>query len=218
MTEKLATLGMVYVPFLFALCFHEFAHGWMAKRLGDPTAEMMGRLNMNPMSHIDWIGTVILPIAAILFPMGIFFGWAKPVPYNRNNLENPKSGEFWIAAAGPLSNVLLAIVATVLLGLSPLFGEAALGPARPFFTFFIQINLFLAVFNLIPIHPLDGGKVLARFIPDELNRKLEMNQQMLSIILLILILSGGIRFLAVPVFWAQDQLMGVAQIIAQSVL
>lgn len=210
---------MIYVPFLFALCFHEFAHAWVAKRLGDPTADMMGRLNMNPMSHIDWIGTVILPLAAIHLQLGIFFGWAKPVPYNRNNLENPKVGEFWIAAAGPLSNILLAVVASILYGLIPLFGESALaGPAQPFFGSFILINLFLAIFNLIPIHPLDGGKVLARFISDDMNRKLEMNQQMLSIILLILIISGGLRFLAIPVYWAQGLLVGLSQFITQSLI
>ena len=105
-------LALFYVPFLFALCFHEFAHGQVAKWRGDNTAERLGRLTMNPLAHMDLIGTFLLPVGAIVFGIPIFFGWAKPVPVDSRNLKNVRSDMFWIALAGPLSNVLLAIIAT----------------------------------------------------------------------------------------------------------
>lgn len=191
---------MFFVPFLFALCFHEYAHGWVAKLRGDNTAQMMGRLTMNPISHMDMVGTVILPLISIIFPTGIFFGWAKPVPVNERNLKNPRTDMFWIALAGPLSNILLAIVAAIALRFSveALAGTNYAGPVTELLKAFITVNLFLAVFNIIPLHPLDGGKVLARFLPENINRKLEENEQITSMLLLMIILFGGIRFL-VPV-------------------
>lgn len=194
---------MFFVPFLFALCFHEYAHGWVARRRGDNTAEMMGRLTMNPVAHMDMVGTVILPMISILFPTGIFFGWAKPVPVNERNLKNPRVDMFWIALAGPLSNILLAIVAALVLKFSAglLVGTTYMSPVMELMKAFITVNLFLAVFNIIPLHPLDGGKVLARFLPENINRKLEENEAMTSMILLMIILFGGIKFL-VPVVQA----------------
>src|ERR1019366_619208 len=103
-------LGMNFVPFLFALCFHEFAHGLVAKLRGDNTAERMGRLTLNPMAHADPIGTWILPISAIIFQSGLMFGWPKPVPVDSRNLKSPRKDMFWIALAGPGSNVFLALV------------------------------------------------------------------------------------------------------------
>ena len=201
-----------FVPFLFALCFHEFAHGWVARLRGDNTAEMMGRLTMNPMAHADLIGTVIFPITAMVAAVnGVrlpLFGWAKPVPVNERNLKSPKADMFWIAAAGPLSNLLLAFVAAVGLGAYMNYAEGAqldmaggAGEIREVVFTFIGINVFLAVFNMIPIHPLDGGKVLARFLPDRINDKLEEMQQQLSFLLLILFVSGASRFIAYPAQW-----------------
>src|SRR3989344_1655396 len=110
-----AKLGMFFVPFLFALCFHEFAHGMVAKWKGDNTAQLAGRLTMNPLAHADPLGTWILPIAAIVLSSPFFFGWARPVPVNERNLRRPKQEMFWVAIAGPLSNLFLAAVGTVLL-------------------------------------------------------------------------------------------------------
>lgn len=195
-----ARVGLVYVPLLFSLCFHEYAHGWVAKRRGDLTAQMMGRLSMNPMVHADTIGTFILPIAMLIFG-GPIFGWAKPVPVNEFNLKKPKYDMFWIALAGPMSNIILGFIGTIIMvlmdthfnGLS--FSRAALS----FFAVFIQLNLFLAVFNLIPLHPLDGGKILARFLPDELNQKLEAHQSASSLILLALFMTGALSMLFKPI-------------------
>lgn len=207
-----AKIGVYYVPFLFALCFHEYAHGWVARRRGDNTAEMMGRLTLNPTSHMDIIGTVVLPLAAIIFSSPIFFGWAKPVPVNPRNLKNPRVDMFWIALAGPLSNILLAVLGAVSIGAVAKYGvhwSMATGAIEVLKTFIVT-NLFLAVFNIIPLHPLDGGKVLARFLPAGLNHKLESNEQVTSMVLMVLVLSGALRILAIPVFWGYQQLLSLS--------
>lgn len=212
-----AKLGLYFVPFLFALCFHEFAHGLVAKWKGDRTAELSGRLSMNPMVHADMLGTFILPIGAIVLGVPFFFGWAKPVPVNSRNLSNPKWDMFWISIAGPLSNVFLALVATVALGVAIAYMNAP-GSSAAFvelLTIFVRINLFLAVFNLIPIHPLDGGKVIEPFLPFHWNRWLEENQGMLNIGLLMVIFLGG-SIVAAPVGWVAGQLFYVSKLIGYS--
>lgn len=216
MNNDLLAIGtraaVIFVPFLFALCFHEYAHGWVAKLRGDNTAQMMGRLTMNPLAHMDFLGTFILPMLAILFPGGFFFGWAKPVPVNERNLKNPRVDMFWIALAGPMSNVILALVATLLMWILKNFLVTAsfYSPAIQILDIFVNINLFLAIFNAIPLHPLDGGKILARFLPAELNNKLEENQHITSMILLVVIFMGAFRFLALPVEAFQNLLRTLA--------
>ena len=138
---------IVLIPFLLALSFHEYAHGWVANKLGDPTAKLMGRLTLNPFAHADPIGTFILPILAISTG-GPFFGWAKPVPVNARNLKNEKVGMFWVALAGPASNILLAFLGTVVLALAiKFFPSAELTKATAEVAkFFVLINLSLAFF------------------------------------------------------------------------
>lgn len=205
--ELLAKLGVQFVPFLFALCFHEYAHGYIAKKKGDNTAELMGRLTMNPFAHADLIGTFILPLAGILAGIGgmngghgFIFGWAKPVPVNGRNLSHPKEDMFWIALAGPLSNLLLAAIATLgfVVASVTLQSASILSTTQALLGNFIVINVLLCVFNMIPLHPLDGGKVLARFIPHNWNRVLEENQATLQIALIMIFVAGGFSLLRAP--------------------
>ncbi len=207
-----AKIGVYFIPFLFALCFHEYAHGWVARRRGDNTAEMMGRLSMNPLVHMDLVGTFILPIMSIVLATPIFFGWAKPVPVNVRNLKNPRVDMFWIALAGPLSNILLAVIGAILIGFvakyfySMEYAKAVVEILKTF----IVTNLFLAIFNILPLHPLDGGKVLARFLPAHVNLKLEQNEHVTSMVLLGLVLTGALRLLAIPVFWSANHLLAMS--------
>ncbi len=209
--QKIAELALFMVPFLFSLSFHEFAHGWVASKKGDNTAEMLGRLSLNPFVHADPIGTFIFPTLGFLFGWPLF-GWAKPVPVNGRNLKNYRSDMFWIAAAGPLSNVLLAIVGVFGLIFFYKYGQGLsyATPLNKMFSMFVTLNLFLAVFNLIPMHPLDGGKILARFLPEKANEFLENNQMIFSYILIILAFTGGLAILAYPVTWMSRFLINIA--------
>lgn len=202
-------LALFFVPFLFALCFHEFAHGLVAKWRGDNTAEQLGRLTMNPFAHADPIGTFLLPISSIVFGIPLFFGWAKPVPVNARNLKNVRTDMFWIALAGPLSNVLLALVGTFVLFvlIRTSFMANYISSIVALFQMFILTNLFLAIFNIIPLHPLDGGKVIARFLPASINYKLEQNEHVSSMILMGLLIVGALSFLRIPVFYIFNHLM-----------
>lgn len=199
--DKIILAILFFIPFLFSLCFHEYAHGWMARRKGDRTAEMMGRLTLNPMAHIDWLGTVILPIMAVLTSLPLF-GWAKPVPVNPRNLDRPRQDMFWIALAGPASNVLLFVIGLVVLAV--VLRQNIIVPTQPLLqmlVIFLKLNLYLAFFNMLPLHPLDGGKVIARFLPISWDNWLENNQQMLSMALMLLVIFGGLSILALPVDW-----------------
>lgn len=194
--EIVQKLVIYFGPFLFALCFHEFAHGWVARRKGDRTAEVMGRLTMNPVAHVDPFGTLFLPIMSIVTGLpGI--GWAKPVPVDARNLKKPRQDMFWIALAGPMSNVLLAVVGALVFAVARIFSMIEPGSAIvTMLVAFIQINFLLAIFNFIPIHPLDGGKIIGRFLPASWDIKMEQYQNYLVIFLFIIMLSGGLAFIA----------------------
>jgi Zn-dependent protease len=155
------------VPLVIAIVFHEVAHGWVARLLGDPTAAEQKRLSFNPLRHIDPIGTVVLPLGLALASAPVF-GWAKPVPVNYRRLREPRTGMMLVALAGPATNVVLALIGAVLLGLTIATVSAPVGAARfvvdALFAF-IAINVFLALFNLLPIPPFDGGHVVGGLLP-----------------------------------------------------
>lgn len=165
---------IISVPALIlAITFHEVSHGYVANRLGDPTAKMMGRLTLNPVKHIDPIGTVLLPLILTMLG-GVIFGYAKPVPINPANFRDPKKGMAISAAAGPITNIVLAIISSVLLVLFILplssflhsnTANAVLTPVALMLQYSVRINIFLAALNLIPIVPLDGGRVLVGLLP-----------------------------------------------------
>ncbi len=150
---------------ILSVVVHELSHGYMADALGDPTARLEGRLTLNPIKHLDLVGSIIVPIITSL--AGFTFGWAKPVPYNPHNLKNKRQGEFLIALAGPLSNLFIAIV----FGLSIRFMSGILGSGfLNIFAYIVVINLVLAIFNLIPLPPLDGSKLLFAVLPNQYSR------------------------------------------------
>lgn len=150
---------------VISVVVHEVSHGYAAYYLGDPTAKLQGRLTMNPIPHIDPIGSIVVPALLAILPGGIIFGWAKPVPYNPHNISN-RYGDAIVAAAGPLSNLILAGIAGSVLQLTTITAGSALGF---FLAGIILINIVLAVFNLVPIPPLDGSKILFNFLPARFN-------------------------------------------------
>jgi Zn-dependent protease len=151
---------------LFAIVFHECAHGFVANKLGDPTARVQGRITLNPIPHIDPFGTIILPLITLLLPGGFFFGYAKPVPVTTTNLRNPRWDSIWVAFAGPASNFILALVAAAALALLPPGdGRSFTAFLQPFLVTALLVNVYLGVFNLIPFPPLDGSWILMGLLP-----------------------------------------------------
>ncbi len=191
--EILQTLQIIFVLGT-AVILHECAHGWVALKFGDPTAKLLGRLTLNPLKHIDPIGTIVVPIITKL-ALGFPFGWAKPVPVNFANLRNPKQNMIFVALAGPAVNIVLAVVASFFISFSP-----------NLFTLAVVINLFLATFNMIPIPPLDGSRVVAGLLPAHLARKYLYLEPFGFIIVLVLLQTRAFDFLA-------SFVMGIAAIL-----
>lgn len=185
----------LYIIVVTSAIFHEYFHGWAAFQLGDPTAKYAGRLTLNPLKHIDPIGTVLMPLF-LLFFFGGFIGWAKPVPYNPYNLRDQKRGVSKIAIAGPGANFLIALIFGILLRFAPLGGFLIIA-----LTWIVYVNIFLGLFNLIPIPPLDGSKLLMDFFPQSrIPRVLE--QSPLSIFLAIAVAIMFLPFLSSLIYYS----------------
>ena len=168
-------LSAAIIPVIFGITLHEVSHGLMARRCGDRTAELQGRLTLNPLKHIDPVGSVVVPLVLTLLSLPPF-GWAKPVPVNARNLRSPRADMVLVAMAGPASNLAMAIFWTLVFAIALHSSMPALG-ARQFLVsmgqFGITFNVLLAIFNLLPIPPLDGGRVLRGLVPEDLGRTLD---------------------------------------------
>ena len=189
------TLLIYIIPLLFAITLHEAAHGWVASKLGDHTARMMGRVTLDPTKHIDPIGTIAIPLVLLLSSSGFIFGWAKPVPINFNALRNGKNGMIWVALAGPGANIVMAVcwlfvmIIAINMNIAVLIEMGRIG---------ILVNCVLAVFNLLPIPPLDGSRVISALLPNRLAYQYNQLEQYGLYILLGLMFLGGFNYLVRP--------------------
>jgi len=194
-------ISVLVLPVLFAIIVHEVAHGWVAKYLGDPTAERLGRLTLNPIKHIDPIGTVLVPALLILLRTGFVFGWAKPVPVTWENLRHPKRDMAIVAAAGPVSNLLMAIGWALLarLGGALATSQPAIGEPLVYMGLGgILANVLLMVFNLLPLPPLDGGRVAVGLLPGPWAWQLSRVEPYGFFILIGLMITGLLGYLIWP--------------------
>jgi Zn-dependent protease len=167
MDQLIQAIAIAALPVLFAITLHEAAHGYAARHFGDPTAYQLGRISLNPIRHIDLFGTIVIPIAILLMSDGDFlFGWAKPVPVDFRRLRNPKRDMFWVAAAGPLANLFMACGWALLLKLALLLPVTAYTePMAAMSLLGITVNVVLMVLNLLPLPPLDGGRIAVSLLP-----------------------------------------------------
>ena len=228
MNDTVMQAAALILPLIFAIVFHEVAHGLMARSLGDPTAHELGRLSLNPLRHVDPIGTVLVPGALKLVGLPVF-GWAKPVPVNFARLRHPRSGMMLVAAAGPGSNLIMAALSALALGLivRPYAGLQEPSGVVAFIILnllnFIQLNVFLALFNLLPIPPFDGSHILEGMLPESAARQYSALRKygFLMVILLIVVLPQLIAgfdpvgfLIGRPVSWMTGQYLALAASIA----
>jgi len=208
MNNFITELIILAPPLLFALTFHEFAHGFIAYRLGDPTARDAGRLTLNPLKHLDPLGTI-----AFFF---IKFGWAKPVPVNPSYFQNPKKDMLWVALAGPLTNLALAVISAILTKGIWLLAtilpyssatEAILVPLNSMLIASVWINLVLCIFNFLPIPPLDGSRILMGLLPNNLALSYMRIERFGFIIIIVLAFSGVLSKVIVPVISFANSLL-----------
>jgi Zn-dependent protease len=209
MEDIIYRIAISFPAFLLAIVCHEAAHAWTAKRFGDPTGEQLGRISLNPAVHYDLIGTIIFPLIGIAFG-GLMFGWAKPVPVDSRYFKNYRKGTFWVSFAGSLANMLLVIGSVI--GLAILQTKVA-----PSFSYYkiasdmlqsaIMINVALAIFNLIPIPPLDGAKMVSAVLDYNAARRFEELQRYSFMFWMILFITGAFRYLMAPGLWISNILL-----------
>ena len=202
------------LPVVFAITVHEVAHGWVAKKYGDNTAAMLGRLTLNPIKHIDLLGTIIIPGLLLITGTGFIFGWAKPVPVDARNFKKPLHDMAIVALAGPVSNILMAIAWALLARVGVTIGNSAETVALPLIYMGIagiSINLVLALINLLPIPPLDGSRILTGMLPHRLAWQYNQLERYGFIILLILLYTKILNaILAYPMYLAQNLFFSIA--------
>jgi Zn-dependent protease len=197
-----AQIVISFIVLLFSLTIHEMAHAWTADRLGDPTARLLGRVSLNPLVHADLIGTIVFPLVAMASGIPLI-GWAKPVPVNGRNLHRGRRDFVLVAAAGPASNLLMAVAAATLLSVLPVtpvtLGQPNVSaPMATLFSLAMRLNVLLAVFNMVPIPPLDGGNVLSGLLPERLAFSFNRLRPYGFLLIYALMFTGGFDYLVVP--------------------
>lgn len=203
---NVSALVISFLVLLFSLTIHETAHAWTASRLGDDTARRLGRVSLNPIVHIDPVGTLLLPLVALASNSPLFIGWAKPTPINVRNLRNPRRDSVLVTLAGPTSNLIIAVGAAIALRAIPTGGESmgdvdVAGPVGMIAIEVLQLNVLLAVFNMLPIPPLDGGQVLLGLLPFNLAIRFRTIQPYGFLILMGLLLTGSLGYLIGPPYY-----------------
>jgi Zn-dependent protease len=208
-TQLVQTVAIYALPVLFAITLHEAAHGYVARHCGDMTAYAQGRISLNPARHIDIIGTLVVPLAIVLLSAGHFlFGWAKPVPVNYSALRSPKRDMLWVAAAGPASNLAMALGWAVLLKLAVLLPENAFTvPMRLMGEAGIKVNLVFMFLNLLPILPLDGGRILASLLPNRVAWQYSRLEPWGLPLLVLLLLTNVLDIVLMPLIGTSDALI-----------
>ncbi|HUX36143.1 MAG TPA: site-2 protease family protein [Candidatus Paceibacterota bacterium] len=208
--DQISFLIFQLAVLIFSVMIHELSHGYVAEHLGDPTARLAGRLTFNPLKHLDFFGSFVFPVFLFMVSGGSFvFGWAKPVPYNPVYLKDPKTGAGKIAAAGPVSNLIIAVVFGVILRMLPLMNVPADSLLYEFFAYIAYINVLLAIFNLVPLPPLDGSKVLFSVLPQsESSLQLGMFLERYGMILLLIFVFFGFQLITPVVHWLFSLITG----------
>lgn len=212
--QKIAVLAL---PILFAITVHEAAHGWMAKHLGDRTAEMLGRVTLNPLRHIDPIGTLLVPLVMFLMS-GFVFGWAKPVPVNYRNLHNPRRDSALVALAGPIANLIMALLwaFAILLGVALLDNLQWIAvPLVLMGVAGVLFNAVLMALNMLPILPLDGGRVLNSLLPPKLAMTYSRLEAYGLIIVVLLLATGLLGYILMPLVGLTISLLPASDIVMQ---
>lgn len=198
------------IPVVFAVVLHEVSHGWVANKLGDDTAKWMGRLTLNPLKHIDPFGTVIIPLLLLVLHSPFLFGYAKPVPIDYRKLRHPKQDMVWVAAAGPVTNLLLALASAVLLFVVARLPAAASWVSHPVSLMCqasILINMVLCIFNLLPLPPLDGGRVAVGLLPGPAAYQLSRVEPFGFLIIVVLLMTGLLQQIIGPLVMGSAQLL-----------
>lgn len=191
-------IAIYALPVIFAITVHEAAHGYVARHFGDNTADSLGRITLNPLKHIDPIGTLVVPVLLLLSGTGFLFGWAKPVPVDYSRLQNPKHNMRWVAAAGPLSNLAMAVFWAIAYKLSMSLPATLAVPLGLMGQAGILVNIVLMVLNLLPLPPLDGGRIAVSLMPNAMAYKFAQLERYGFIILLILMFTGILSKIMMP--------------------